>query len=83
MRARSVDHEALREHRRHHIMGISHILGDIAEDVGDAHDVVAAMLAEGFVINATGPHTLRFLPPLICGTADIDRLISALTRVLA
>lgn len=66
------------------VRGIGLMVGcDIAEDVGDAHDVVAAMLAEGFVINATGPHTLRFLPPLICGTADIDRLISALTRVLA
>lgn len=55
---------------------------DIADDAGDAHDVVAAMLAEGFVINATGPHTLRFLPPLICGVADIDRLVAALARVL-
>lgn len=55
---------------------------DLVERAGDAHDVVAAMLAEGFVINATGPHTLRFLPPLICGAVDIDRLIQALARVL-
>ena len=55
---------------------------DLVERAGDAHDVVAAMLAEGFVINATGPHTLRFLPPLICGEADIDRLVQALARVL-
>ena len=55
---------------------------DLAERAGDAHDVVAAMLAEGFVINATGPHTLRFLPPLICSEADIDRLVQALARVL-
>ncbi|EEA90490.1 aminotransferase class III-fold pyridoxal phosphate-dependent enzyme [Collinsella stercoris] len=55
---------------------------DLAERAGDAHDVVAAMLTEGFVINATGPHTLRFLPPLICSEADIDRLVQALARVL-
>lgn len=55
---------------------------DLAKRAGDAHDVVADMLAEGFVINATGPHTLRFLPPLICGEADIDRLVRALARVL-
>lgn len=55
---------------------------DLAERAGDAHDVVATMLAEGFVINATGPHTLRFLPPLICSEADIDRLVQALARVL-
>ena len=56
---------------------------DIAEDAGDAHDVVAAMLDAGFVINATGARTLRFLPPLICGKGDVDALVEALGRVLA
>lgn len=56
---------------------------DIAEDAGDAHDVVAAMLDAGFVINATGARTLRFLPPLICGKDDVDALVEALGRVLA
>ena len=56
---------------------------DIDESCGDAHDVVAKMLEEGFVINATGPHTLRFLPPLICDQADIDAMTDALARVLA
>ena len=39
---------------------------DLAEGMPDAHDIVAAMLDEGFVLNATGPRTLRLLPPLIC-----------------
>ena len=56
---------------------------DIDDACGDAHDVVAKMLDEGFVINATGPHTLRFLPPLICERSDVDELVAALAPVLA
>ena len=49
---------------------------------GDAHDVVARALAAGAVINATGAHTLRFLPPLVCEEADVDSLIEILSGVL-
>lgn len=56
---------------------------DLDEAAGDAHDVVAKMLDAGFVINATGAHTLRFLPPLICGEAEADALVDGLTKVLA
>jgi len=45
--------------------------------------VVGAALASGFVINATGAHTLRFLPPLICERQDVDALIDALSAILA
>ena len=55
---------------------------DVDESCGDAHDIVAKMLDAGFVINATGPHTLRFLPPLICERADVDAMVDALARVL-
>ena len=55
---------------------------DLDESAGDAHDIVARMLEEGFVVNATGPHTLRFLPPLICENGDVDDLVAALARVL-
>ena len=56
---------------------------DLDDTVADAHDVVAAMLDAGFVINATGAHTLRFLPPLICEREDVDALVAALAQVLA
>lgn len=66
------------------VRGAGLMLGcDLAEDTPEAHDVVAAMLDEGFVINATGAHTLRFLPPLICGHADVEALVAALAKVLA
>ena len=48
----------------------------------DAHDIVAAMLDEGFVLNATGPRTLRLLPPLICEKSHADAFVEALGRVL-
>ena len=56
---------------------------DLDETVGDAHDVVSAMLERGFVINATGAHTLRFLPPLVCEREHVDALATALTQLLA
>lgn len=53
----------------------------IAADLKDefaAPFVVDAALDAGFLLNATGEHTLRFLPPLIITEADIDKLIEAL-----
>lgn len=55
---------------------------DLAEGMPDAHDIVAAMLDEGFVLNATGPRTLRLLPPLICEKSHADAFVEALGRVL-
>ena len=55
---------------------------DLDEAAGDAHDVVARALAAGAVINATGDHTLRFLPPLICEREDVDYLFDVLADVL-
>ena len=65
------------------VRGAGLMLGcDLDDAAGDAHDVVAKMLEAGFVINATGAHTLRFLPPLICNEADVDALVAGLTKVL-
>ena len=47
-----------------------------------APDVVAAGLEEGLVLNATGPATLRFLPPLICSKEDVDALVDKLGALL-
>ena len=48
-----------------------------------APDVVAAALDAGAVLNATGPTTLRFLPPLVCTKDDVDELIGILERLLS
>jgi acetylornithine/N-succinyldiaminopimelate aminotransferase len=39
-------------------------------------------LEAGLVLNATGPETLRFLPPLIVGEKEIDRVLAFLEDTL-
>ena len=57
------------------------VAADLAEDV-DANDVVLRALGKGLVINATGPHTLRFLPPLVCEEQHVDQLVERLSCLL-
>jgi predicted acetylornithine/succinylornithine family transaminase len=42
-----------------------------------------ALLEQRLVVNATGPGTIRFLPPLIVDEADIDEALIRLAAVLA
>ncbi len=49
----------------------------------DAFEVVSGALEEGLVLNATGPSTLRFLPPLICTKEDVDVCIGKLEATLS
>lgn len=50
----------------------------------DAPGIVLAALKHepGLVLNCTGPHTLRFLPPLICTEEDVDLLAAGLRALL-
>ena len=52
------------------------------DDAVDASAVVAKALGSGLLLNATGAHTLRFLPPLVCTKEDIDTLIARLNDLL-
>jgi len=56
----------------------------IAADLDrSAPDVVrSALLDHRLVINATGPQTLRFLPPLIVSERDVDDAVRRLAAVL-
>jgi predicted acetylornithine/succinylornithine family transaminase len=45
--------------------------------------LVAALLQRGFVVNCTQENILRFLPPLIVTTGEIDSLVAALDALLA
>ena len=57
----------------------------VAVDLDDAHDapaIVMAALEAGLVLNATGSHTLRFLPPLVCTRRDVDDLMTRLSALL-
>ena len=54
---------------------------DVDESV-DAPSLVAKALGEGLLLNATGAHTLRFLPPLVCEEADVDALVERMKKLL-
>jgi len=47
-----------------------------------AAETASALLGGGYVVNHIGADILRFLPPLVCGTAEIDTLLATLTEVL-
>ena len=54
-----------------------------AEIAGGAPDVVRrALLEQRLIINATGPTTLRFLPPLIVTAAEVDDAVARLRALL-
>ena len=44
--------------------------------------IVQACLERGVLINCVQGNVLRFIPPLIVGTAEIDTLLECLTQVL-
>ena len=48
----------------------------------DAPAIVLQAIDEGFLLNATGPHTLRFLPPLVCTIEDADAVADYLKQKL-
>ena len=48
-----------------------------------ATHAVAAGRAAGFILNATGPSRLRFVPPLVITAEDLDALAAALPGILA
>ena len=47
-----------------------------------AAQAVAAAREAGFILNATGPSRLRFVPPLVITRADLDALDAALPAIL-
>ncbi len=49
----------------------------------DGGILVDKMREKGFLINATGKNTLRFTPPLIITTKQVDKMISALNEVFS
>jgi acetylornithine/N-succinyldiaminopimelate aminotransferase len=54
-----------------------------AMEVEGAPDLVKrALLEQRLVLNATGPSTVRFLPPLIVGETEVDEALSRLGRLL-
>jgi len=47
-----------------------------------APQIAASGLAKGLVLNSIGTHILRILPPLVCGTDEVDTLLTALYELM-
>jgi acetylornithine/N-succinyldiaminopimelate aminotransferase len=63
------------------VRGLGLMIGvDLARDV--ARQAVTLALANGLIINATGEHTLRMVPPLILSETEVDEAVEILERVL-
>lgn len=48
----------------------------------DAKKLTWKLFEKGFLVNAVGEHTLRFLPPLIITEKEIDLLIDSIRKIL-
>jgi len=48
----------------------------------DCKALVGAALEKGVLLNSTGEHTLRFVPPLVVGKDEIDRMVSVIEQSL-
>ncbi len=63
------------------IRGKGLIIGlQLEAEVGN---VLTPLLEDGIIAGSAGPNTLRFAPPLIVETAEIDRAVGSLDRVLS
>src|SRR5579859_74067 len=54
---------------------------DLNSDV--ASKVVSEALKRGLILNNTGPRTIRMVPPLIIGEAEVDEAIATIEVILA
>jgi acetylornithine/succinyldiaminopimelate/putrescine aminotransferase len=87
-RVRRVGEELL--HRMAELSGVVEVRGrgfmlalDVAPHGVTAPELVErALRAERLVVNATGPATIRLLPPLVVSDAEIDDALARLGRVL-
>ena len=48
-----------------------------------ADDVLKACLENGLLVNRVKPNALRFMPPLIIGSAEVDEAVNVLDKILA
>jgi acetylornithine/N-succinyldiaminopimelate aminotransferase len=51
-------------------------------DGTDAKDAAQRLLVEGLIANPIGADTLRFLPPLVIGEAEVDEALEIISRTL-
>ena len=62
------------------VRGLGLLIG--VEVTLDARELVHDLRKRGILVNATSEHVLRFVPPLIVTTAEIDRVVVTLGDVI-
>lgn len=67
---------AISEVRGHGLMVAAHLTAPIAAEL------VSKGLERGLVLNNIGADIMRFLPPLVCGKAEIDTLLDGLSELI-
>ena len=65
-----------------YIRGMGLLLGIVLEEGLDASMIVADCLANGLIINSTGPGVLRIAPPYVITEADVDEAVTTLKGAL-
>ncbi len=75
-RIRAMNHPRIRE-----VRGLGLMLGIELKEKAGAY--AQALMREGVLALLAGTTVLRFLPPLVISREDIDRVVTALTKVLA
>ena len=58
------------------------MIGASLEDGLDAAAIAARALEEGLIVNPPRPDTLRPLPPLTIGDAEVDRAVEILAAAV-
>jgi predicted acetylornithine/succinylornithine family transaminase len=64
------------------VRGRGLMIGVELEEGVDANALAAELLAEGLVVNVPEPGTLRLLPPLIIGAAEVEEAVAAIGTCL-
>ncbi len=67
------------------VRGMGLLVGAVLTEQGATHGsaIVNKMFDRGFLMNFAGNVALRFAPPLIVSRSEIDRVVAALSEVLA
>ena len=64
------------------VRGRGLMVGVGLEDGLDSTEIAGRLLEAGLVVNAPEPATLRLLPPLVVGKAEIDEAVGRLAGAL-
>jgi len=64
------------------VRGMGLMLALQLSDKLSAKVITMELFEKGFLVNAVQEHALRFLPPLVIGKEDIDKLVGALEEIL-